>query len=185
MKAIDYLGMMETRMLKIISAGIILLLLALIFSSVMMPKIKEYKAVEKSRAVLEDISTNQVNLNDEISLQKQSVEQLVKSIHGEMMSIPDQYIESFVISMLQKISLANHVNIGSIQPVPWRTLKSYRELLFNVEFTGDYIDLYHLINDMSEEMGFIVVNKMEMHSQQTGSKVLVMKMTIASYRIQE
>ncbi len=185
MKINDYLATAETRTLKIVCGGVILLLFALIVSSVMAPKIKDYRAVEKSRSVLEGISVNQANLDNEINLQKHSVEQLMKSIHGEMMSVPDQYIESFVISMLQKISLANHVDIGSIQPVPWRTLKSYRELLFNVEFTGDYVDLYHLINDMSEEMGFIVINKMEMQPQQTDPKVLVMKMTIASYRIQE
>ncbi len=181
----DYLTRLETRTINFISAGIILLVVAIIITYVMVPKVKEYQSVAKAKAVLADTAVRQPDLDNEINLQKQSVEQLKKSIHGEMMNIPDHYIESFVIGMLQKISWENKVDIGGIQPIPWRTMNSYRELVFNVEFSGDYFDLYNLINDMAEEMGFIVINKMEMYSQQVGSKELVMKMTIASYRTQE
>ncbi len=185
MKLRAYFAMLETRTLNLVGVGVLLLLVALIISYVVVPKTKEYQAVAKAKAVLEGNAVHQPNLDDEINLQKQSVEQLRKSIHGEIMNIPEQYIESFVIGMLQKMAWANNVEIGSIQPVPWRIMKSYRELVFNVEFSGDYFDLHQLINAMATEMGFIVIKKMEVTSQQADPKLLVMKMTIASYRTQE
>jgi len=178
----NYLSTLETRSLNLVSGGLLLLIIALIITNGLVPEIKEYQSVVKAKTLLERNTVHHSNLDNKIKLQKLSVEQLKKSIHGEMMDVPDQYIESYVIGLLQKISWANKVDIGSIQPVPWRTMKTYRELVFEVEFSGDYFDLYRLINNMASEMGFIVIKNMEIVSQVEKPKILVMKMTIASYR---
>ena len=74
----------------------------------------------------------------------------------------------------------------SVQPREGLPLQQFSELIFDVELRGDYFDFYTWLQDVGEELGFVVVKRFEMSTFEVpddGSDPrLVVQLTMASYR---
>ncbi|MDH3871745.1 MAG: hypothetical protein OEU44_05990, partial [Gammaproteobacteria bacterium] len=60
----------------------------------------------------------------------------------------------------------------------------FEEALFEVEISGDYFDLYNWLQDLGEDLGFVVVKHFKLRplDQNETSPRLNAKLTIVSYR---
>jgi hypothetical protein len=60
----------------------------------------------------------------------------------------------------------------------------YREVLFDVDLSGEYFDLYRFLVDLEQSSGFLVINQFSIASTMSidPDPQLGVKMSIASYR---
>ena len=59
----------------------------------------------------------------------------------------------------------------------------FQEILFNVQLSGDYFGLYKWLQDLREQIGFIVIKNIEIKhiNESNAATPLLMRLTIASY----
>ena len=64
------------------------------------------------------------------------------------------------------------------------TISHFREILFDVDLSGDYFDIYNLLSDFEKTLGFIVINDFHVRpdSRNRNTDELHVKLTLASYR---
>lgn len=181
----NYLEKVETKKLVLISSLILLLVIAVLYSYLLAPKWKAYQTIKETQRVLQNSSSNHESLTQEIQREKDLVEKLKRRIHGGAMDLPEKNIESYIIGKLQTMSWKNRIELVSIKPTAWKTVKFYKELLFDVELNGDYFNLHKWLKQMSSEMGFIVIKRLENKKISASSDKVMMSVTIAYYRIIE
>ena len=178
------LGRMEPRTLVIGMASVVLLLAAALFSYVLMPELKAYRKSNNDRIVLERVSESGGVLAKQLPVLKEEVERLGRKLHGDMANLPDKQLESFIMGRLQGISWRNQVELVSVKPRKGQVVQIFREILFDVEITGDYFDLFTWLQSLAKELGFVVVKQFVIRPLDSGkeSPRLSAKLTIVSYR---
>lgn len=180
----DYLKRFEPRQLLLVMSGLVLLLLAVLITYLISPQIKEYRGMLKSRDSLKRVVVNNSSLVNQLQLEKKTVTELNKKLHGDMAGLPLNQIESYIIGRLQQISWQHNVELSGIKPSVGATVDSFQEVVFDVNLAGDYFNLYSWISDLNKELGFTVIKQFEMRplEQNKVSPRLVAKLTMASYR---
>jgi len=178
------LGRMEPRTLVIGMASVVLLLAAALFSYLLMPEFKAYRNSNNDRIVLERVAESGDALVKELPVLKEEVERLGRKLHGDMANLPDKQLESFIIGRLQGISWRNQVELVSVKPRKGQVVQIFREILFDVEITGDYFDLFTWLQSLAKELGFVVVKQYVIRPLDSGkeSPRLSANLTIVSYR---
>ncbi len=179
------LDKLDARQLRLLVSCGFALLIAALFSYVLLPQIKLHKQGLESRSVLEAAARQ----GQEVSLQLENlrgdVEALNKRLHGDMANLPEQQLEAFVIGRLQGISWRNNVELLSIEPAKGESVQMFNESLFKVTISGDYRDLYAWLGNINEELGFVVIKEYEMRPVEDVAEnaQLSVGLTIASYRV--
>jgi hypothetical protein len=112
------------------------------------------------------------------------VEILSRTLHGDMANLPDKQLEAFIIERLQEISWRNQVELVSVKPRRGQVVPLFREVLFDVEITGDYFDLFAWLQSLAKELGFVVVKQYVIRpiDSDKESPRLSVNLTIVSYR---
>jgi Tfp pilus assembly protein PilO len=178
------LNQVQPRTVLIAMVSGVLLLVAVIFAYVLMPTYKTYLKTEADRTGLELAVRKSDVLRNELAALRNDVEKLTRALHGDMADLPDQELEAFVIGRLQQISWRNHVELVSVKPRKGDVVQTFREVLFDVEITGDYFDLFAWLQSLTEELGFVVVKHYILRPLVSGEEnpQLNAKLTIVSYR---
>ena len=183
----ELLDKLDLRQQQLLAGGSLLLLAALLFSYVLLPEIKVYRASLGSRTVLEDIAGQGQAVSQQLENLAAEVEALEKQLHGDMANLPEKQLESFVIGRLQAISWRSNVELVSIEPSAGETIDVFQESLFKVEVSGAYFDLFDWLGEISGDLGFVVIKEYAMRPTEDVAKDpnLVVNLTIASYRLTE
>jgi Tfp pilus assembly protein PilO len=174
----------QPRVLILMMSGVFLILAAAMFSGVLWPQIKLNKQTLEERTMLHRISMNTEELERQLQALSEDVDSLSHQIHGDMVDLPEKQLEAFVIGRLQGISTRNDVRLMSVQPHGGESVNIFREALFDVTITGDYFDLFNWLQDLSRELGFVVVKRYTIAplGPQEERPMLHVSMTIVSYR---
>lgn len=179
----DVIGRYDRKELGLIIALIFFSISALAFTYVVFPKIKTYRATAQIETTLSKVVENGDLLDNQLSQLDRDVASLQRRLHGDMASLPEKEIESYVIGKLQRLSWKNDVQLIGIEPSVGETIESFRELLFRVNLSGDYHDMYQWLQDVSDELGFVLIKQYEMRPIDGSSLQpnLSVKLTMATY----
>lgn len=156
---------------------------ALGITYVVLPKFKDYQSTTQSEETLSQVVENGDLLDNQLARLGGDVSSLQRRLHGDMASLPEKEIESHVIGRLQRLSWKNNVQLVGIEPSAGETIDSFRELLFRVNLTGDYHDMYQWIKDVSDDLGFVLIKQYEMRPMDRLSTEpkLSVDLTMATY----
>lgn len=164
--------------------SMVLLLALALCANVLMPQYKAYRAADRDREELTRVVESGQALGKQISGLKAEVDRLSRKLHGDMANLPDKQLEAFIIGRLQRISWQNKVELVSVKPRDGQVVQIFREMLFDVEISGDYFDLFAWLQSLAAELGFVVVKQYLIRPLESGkeSPRLSARLTIASYR---
>lgn len=178
---------LDARQRVMLIGGLILLLVAGSFSYVLLPRIKVYTSSVEARDLLRNVATQGQAVSQQLVDLSTDVEVLAQRLHGDAANLPDEQLESFVIGRLQAISWRNNVDLISIAPSAGESVQTFRESLFRVELLGSYFDLYSWLDELSDELGFVVIKEYEMNPVEDVARDpdLNVSLSIASYRLMQ
>jgi len=172
----------RTVLLLMISLG--LLVVAALVTYAVWPQYKDYRKSVATLRLLQGVTARGDTLGNEMAELKDRIESLNRKLHGDMVNLPKNQMESFIIGRLQGISWRNHVELLSVTPGVGGRVQLFEEVLFNVRISGDYFDLYQWLQDMREELGYVVVKQFSITPAPSAEGVqrLNAAFTIVSYR---
>ncbi len=182
----DFLDQLDERQKRLLMLGTLLLLVTVLFVYVLLPQMKAYKTALDARAVLVGAAREGREVSAQLESLRTEVAALQKRLHGDMVNLPPEEMESYIIGRLQDVSWRNSVELVSVKPDSGERVQIFKESLFKVELAGDYFDLYAWLGDVAEELGFVVVKEYEMKPQQNipDNPLLRATLTLASYRVE-
>ena len=175
---------MEPRTMALLMVSTALLVAAALASYVIVPEIKDYRKSLNALTVLEKVTASGDSLEQEMTALRSDVERLTRELHGDMVNLPENQLESFVIGRLQGISWRNNIELLGVTPGKGGMVQIFEETLFDVEVAGDYFDLYAWLQELGNELGFVVVKKFNIRPLDAGKTPprLNARLTIVSYR---
>lgn len=175
---------MDPRMASLAMVGTTLLVLAVLTVYVVLPEFREYRKSLGTLEVLERVAHNGDELQQEMTSLAQETDELVQRLHGDMVNMPKNQMEAFIIGRLQGISWRNKMVLHTVTPGKGDVVRMFEEVLFDVEVSGEYFDLFAWLQDLSEELGYVVVKHFSIATgkQKDSETRLNARFTIVSYR---
>lgn len=183
----DLLAKLDPRQLKLIGGCVIVLVLAELFAYGVWPRVQELGALRDNRAVMSQVSATPQGAEGEIARLTEEIEDLRKRLQGDMANLPMRQMESFILGRLQTISWRNGVALVSVEPAAGQPVEMYREVLFRVELTGEYASLIQWLEDVSTELGFVVIKEYQLNIAQADphNPALKTRLLLATYRVMD
>ena len=178
------LNQLDARQLKLMGGCAVVLLIAAFVMYGIWPSVNELQALRENRAVLTQVNAAPQGADGEITRLRTELEDLRKRLQGDMANLPLRQMESFIIGRLQGISWRNHIDLLSVNPGMGGRVQVFEEVLFNVRVSGDYFDLYQWLQEVREELGYVVVKQFNITPGASTDKSdrLTATFTIVSYR---
>ena len=178
------LANMEPRTILLLMTSVALLVAAALASYVIWPEARSYRQSLNTLSTLESAVSQEASLGAQLAALKGELDSLQRQLHGDMVNLPDNQMESFVIGRLQGISWRNKIELMGVRPGKGGTIQGFEEILFDVEIAGDYFDLYTWLRELSKELGFVVVKSFNIRPLDNGDTAprLTARLTIVSYR---
>lgn len=178
------LNRFDRKELAIILTLVVFVIMALLFTYLALPKIKIYRGIAKTETTLNKVVESGELLDKQMAQLHRDIDSLQHRLHGDMASLPEKEIEAHVIGKLQLMSWQNNVQLIGIEPSAGETIESFHEILFRVDLAGDYFDMYKWLQDVSRELGFVLIKQYEMKPMNDASRSprLAVKMDMATYR---
>jgi hypothetical protein len=180
----EFLKKLDPKTASLVMVGVTVLLLAALAMYVVVPEVKAYRKSVSTLEVLQRVANNGDQTGQEMALMQQDVDGLVKRLHGDMVNMPKNQMEAFIIGRLQRISWRNNMELRSVKPGKGGAVHMFEEVLFDVEVSGEYFDLYAWLQELGEELGYVVVKHFSIGQQSgadAGARVKA-RLTIVSYR---
>jgi len=183
---ITYLPRLDTRLHLVALVAPFIVLAAVSWVYFIGPDWREVSKLRASQGVLAEMLDNGAEIANELATTRQSVARLENHVFGKNMNLPMKQLEAQIIGRLQEISSRNHVELDGVRPGAKKRLRMFVESPIEVEVAGDYFDIARWLQELSGELGFIVVTEYEMLPiTQDITPKLRMKMTMVSYRNEE
>ena len=182
----DFFENAEPRTVAMMLVGIVLLVVAVEVTYLLWPQVKTYRELSASHQLLEQTVTSGDSLSAQLEKIDNEVQDLSRQLHGDMARLPAKQMESFVIGRLQKVSWATEVELLSVQPGSGKQVQNFRESLFEVRLNARYHDFFEWLQTVNDELGYIVVKKFEIRSDQNNvlaNPKLSLALTLVSYRM--
>lgn len=156
----------------------------LVFTFLVLPKIKIFLAVTKTETILNKVVDNGDPLDSQIKALHRDIELLQRRLHGDMASLPVKEIEAYIVGKLQQISWQNDIQLVGIEPSAGTTIETFHEILFRVTLAGDHLNMYRWLREVSSELGFVLVKKFAMQPAEDRAQNprLSVELTMATYR---
>ena len=178
------LNRFDRKELALILTLVVFATTSLLFTYLTLPKVKVYRDIAKTESTLSKVVESGELLDNQIAQLHSDIESLQRRLHGDMASLPEKQIEAHVIGKLQKLSWQNNVQLVGIEPSAGATIESFNEILFRVTLAGDYFDMYKWLQDVSSELGFVLIKQYEMNpmNDASGNPRLSVKLDMATYR---
>ena len=170
--------------LLIMMVGSILLLVSASSAYGIWPQIKDVRSGVTTRNELKELVSNKDELAEQQQKLAREVEEIKHNLKGDMANLPEKKIESFIIGELHNISWNHDINLIGVKPAQGNQIQMFQEILFNVQLTGEYFDLYKWLHDLRDQLGFIVIKSLELNATKNdnNNSTLLMNLTIASYK---
>jgi Tfp pilus assembly protein PilO len=148
------------------------------------PEVQSYNKYHIEFTNLKSEASQPTSLSMQIEELESKLIALQKELHGDMIGLPDNQMESFVIGQLQGISWRNRIELLGVRPSKGGLVQTLEEVQFDVEIAGDYFDLYAWIQELDDQLGFIVIKSFSIrpHDTSHNGPRLIAKLTIVSYR---
>jgi hypothetical protein len=175
---------LEPRVVRLLMVSAATVLAVALFTYVIWPQVKAYRSATNDRTTLERVAEKGEALEPKVASMQHEVETIGHQLHGDMVDLPDKQLEAFVIGRLQGISWRNNVELRGVKPGKGAVVQIFREVLFDVEVSGDYFDLFAWLQELRKELGFVVVKQFFMRplERDKDNPRLSVKLTIVSYR---
>jgi hypothetical protein len=185
--AAQQLQQFEPRQLRLIGGAVLFLLLAAGISYGLLPKWRAYQAARSSLTVLENTVAGAGDLDSQLVALRGNVADIERTLNGDASNRPLKQVESFVIGRLQLISWRNEMQLVGVEPRIGGDFQQFRELLFDVDLQGDYFDFFSWLQEIDEELGFIVVKRFAINVADNTAEEprLMIRLTLAAYRSAE
>lgn len=180
----DYLKKMKLRELRLLLAGVGVVVIAITFTALALPQIKTYRIATQNVDTLRNASQDGSELEEQLQDLQVGIEDLKYRLHGDMANLPVREIEAYIVGRLQRISWDNNVELVSVEPAAGERVQVFQEILFNVQLVGEYEDLYHWLWEARNELGFVVVKEYGLvrRDQIDENPRLLADLSLASYR---
>ena len=181
------LNQINQKTLFLMLLGFTLLMLATSSVYGILPQVKEMKSGLLKRTELQELVENKDHLDVQKVSLVESINKLKRDLRGDMANLPEKKIEAFIIGELQNISWSYEIDLIGVKPVKGSEIQMFQEILFKVQLSGDYFDLYSWLQKLRSQLGFIVIKDLELSSLNNNDvdSLLLMKLTIASYKSME
>ncbi len=183
----ELLQKFSLRELRLVLLGLGAVVTAAAVMSLVVPKAKTLAAAKNEVAVLEGAAVDGAELDQHLTNQYARLDELKYQLHGDMADLPARQVESYIIGRLQRISWSNDIELVSVEPAIGERVQIFQEMLFNVQLSGQYSDLYRWVWDARNELGFVVVKEYRLTRQdnEDDSPSLMAELSLASYRAVE
>lgn len=148
------------------------------------PGVSELHRLTATESGLEAATSGLPQLSAQLTQLRESVSALEQELHGDAANLPQKEVEAFVIGRLQAVSWRNQVDLVGVAPDAGDEIETFQETLFRVSLAGDYFDLYNWLDDLGEDLGFVVIKNYQMAPIDRSEEAprLAAELTIASYR---
>jgi Tfp pilus assembly protein PilO len=179
------LDRLELRQLWLLGGGLLCLLAAGLATHGVAPQFKAYRAAAGARAALEATRASEPPVEQLLNARREEIAELGRRLHGERADMPARELEAVVVGRLQNVSWRHDVELTSVRPGRGEQLDVFEELLFDVELGGRYGDLYAWLEDLREEIAFVVIKSCSIRraeDEAAGEPKLRATLTLASYR---
>lgn len=178
------LNRFDKREFALALAVIVFAVVALLFTYLIMPKIKTFQGVSTTEVTLKKVVESGDLLDTKLAQLQGDIDSLQRRLHGDMASLPEKEIEAYVVGKLQRMSWQNNVQLVGIEPSDGATIESFHEILFRVSLAGDYFDMYQWLREVSSELGFVLIKQYEMKPLDNLAQQprLSVTLTMATYR---
>ena len=165
-------------------AGILLVTLATTSVYAIWPQVKELRSGQQTRNELRGIVDNKDALLEQITQLQKEIDEKKHRLKGDMANLPEKKMEAYIIGELQNISWDHEIDLISVKPAKGNEIQMFQEILFKVQLSGDYFDLYELLLDLKKQLGFIVIKSLELNNlnKNDPDTRLLMNLIIASYK---
>ena len=170
--------------LRLLLIGIGVVVTAAMIVVIIVPKAKAALAAQQEVETLRITIEESVELERRLKEQHSHIEDLRYRLHGDMANLPVRQAEAFIIGRLQEVSWTNGVELIGVVPATGERVQIFQEILFNVELTGQYMNLYHWLWDVRNELGYVVIKEYQLNREDDddGEPLLRAKLSLASYR---
>ncbi|MBT8131506.1 MAG: type 4a pilus biogenesis protein PilO [Gammaproteobacteria bacterium] len=177
---INKLGLREFRLIVI---GALLLVIAGAASYGIAPQWKKYSAARLQLQALQVLPASG-DVGIQLDGMRQIVTALRHSVQGEAGALPARELEAFLIGKLQSISYGNSVELAGVRPGQSQKVSGFWETTFQVDVSGNYQSIYSWLDDLSDDLGFIVIKDFRLvpSGGDPAEPRLQATMTIASYQ---
>ena len=175
---------MEPRTIALLMVSTAILVAAALGRYVIWTEVQSYNKSQIKLTSLESVASQQTSLSMQVEILESKLTALQKQLHGDMVDLPDNQMESFVIGQLQGISWRNKIELMGVRPGKGSNIQALQEVLFDVEIAGDYFDLYAWLQELDDQLGFVVIKSFTIRpldTSLTGPR-LIARLTIVSYR---
>ncbi len=182
-----YLARLEPAKLLIIAGVTIFFAASSLTATLLWPQVRAYLSAANSREAIQEAINSGGDLPSQLARSREQLSALNKRLYGEMANRPENEIEAYIIGQLQVISWRHQIELAGVKPSKGVPIDMFHEILFDVDVTGDYFDLYAWLRELNNELGFVVIKKYEMRplDQHKEDSQLTAKLTIASYRSEQ
>ena len=184
----DFLDNAEPRVVAMLLAVAVLLVVAVEFTYLLWPQVRQYRELGASHAVLQQAVSSNDSLGSQLAKIDRDVQALSRELHGDMARLPAKQMESFIIGRLQRVSWKTDVELLSVQPGSGSQVQNFRESLFEVRLAARYHDFFEWLQIVNDELGYVVVKKFEIkldEHDRLDDPRLGLLLTLVSYRMVE
>ena len=184
------LDSLDNRQVQMISFGCMGLIVAALVVYLILPQWRAYRAADASLGLLKTSVAQGDSLESQLTALRVEVNDMAQTLNGDAANLPIKQMEAFVIGRLQTISWSNNMTLVSVQPREGQPVNQFRELVFDVELSGDYFKFFDWLNAIAAELGFVVVKRFDMATDNAAARNgepggLRVKLTMAAYRSQD
>ncbi len=185
MKPINWSEHVDPRSLRLLLAGVLLLLVTALALYVIKPQVTDLNSLLKSNESLGEAIAYGPELEAQIESRYLSMAELESKLFGTAGAVSTAKIESHIVGELQKISWVNGVTLESVKPLPSKHIMVFDEIPFEVSLRGDYFSLFSWLQAVNRQLGFIVVDHFEVSAgnRTATDPNLNMTLRMANYRV--
>ena len=175
---------LDPAQLNLLLFGVILLAGSALGSYVVWPKVETLRSLVNTLAVLEGVATNGKPVGDEVTTLEAEVESLNYSLHGDVVKMPSNQLEAFIIGRMQDISWQHGIELRGVQPGTGNRIQIFEEVLFELEVAGGYFDIHRWLLAVRDEFGMVVIKHFNIVPIERNSLEprLLASLTIVFYR---
>lgn len=185
MNGLDFLLNQDQRKLVILLWGLLLIFSAGSVSYISMPQYRGYAETNNELIKTRYLVDSEVDIDSLMKQVQSDIEKLEYQLNGDVTSLPVKQLESYIIGKLHETSLKKGLTLQAIQPTLGSLVGDFQEYQFQLKLTGQYLDLYLWIAQLSEEMGFLVIQSITLSPEKilNGKAELFVTMDITAYKV--
>ena len=178
------LSRIDVRQLNLLLFTVLVLTSGALGSYVVWPKVEVFRHLSSNLEVLQNVLTEGNSVDHEVAALEQRAELLNHRLRGDTVNMSSNQLEAFIIGRMQDISWQHAVELRAVTPGVGNQMQVFEEVVFNLEVTGDYFDLFEWLNSVRQDLGMLVIKQFNIKSIER-NKVepeLLATLTIAFYR---